>query len=497
MMPTCATLPGVTTVPPSQADDDQNRSASSPGLGAADLAAATGGTLLRESARLVHGAAVDSRLVAPGNLFVALPGERADGHAFLGAAAAAGAAALLVSRAPDAAALDALGDVSVVLVPDTLAGLHAVAAAWRARFAPLLVGVTGSVGKTSTKEAIAAVLGAAMPTLRNEGNLNNEVGLPLTLLRLAPEHRAAVLEMGMYVGGEIALLAGIARPAIGVVTSVAPVHLARAGSIEAIENAKAELVEALPADGWAVLNADDERVRGFAARTRARAITYGFAREADVTAHAVVSHGAAGMSFELVARVPRAVRLPVRIAGLGRHSVANALAAAAVGLLAGLSDEQLAAGLAAARPDTAPHRGALVAAGDLTILDDTYNASPPAMLAALDVLADLPGRHVAVLGEMLELGSAHLEGHRAVGTAAARVVAALVVVGQGAAPIAEAARAAGMPAADVNLVPDRDAAIALLAGLLRPGDAVLVKASRGAALETIVDALRARREAGR
>jgi UDP-N-acetylmuramoyl-tripeptide--D-alanyl-D-alanine ligase len=499
-MPTCATLPGVTTVPPSQADDDPNRSAPSPGLGAADLVAATGGTLLRESARPVRGGAVDSRLIVPGNLFVALPGERVDGHAFLGAAAAAGAAALLVSRAPDAAALDALGDVSVVLVPDPLAGLQAVAAAWRARFNPLVVGVTGSVGKTSTKEAIAAVLGAAMPTLRNEGNLNNEVGLPLTLLRLAPEHRAAVLEMGMYVGGEIALLAGIARPAIGVVTIVAPVHLARAGSIEAIENAKAELVEALPADGWVVLNADDERVRGFAARTRARAVTYGFTREADVTAHDIVSRGAAGMSFELVARAPRAARLAVRIAGLGRHSVANALAAAAVGLLAGLSDEQLLAGLAAARPDTAPHRGALIAAGDLTILDDTYNASPPAMLAALDVLADLPGRRVAVLGEMLELGSAHVEGHRAVGIAAARVAVALVVVGQGAAPIAEAARAAGMPAADVHLVPDRDAAIALLGDLLRPGDAVLVKASRGAALESIVDALRAgraSREAGR
>ena len=237
------------------------------GLAAAELAAITGGRLLAASGRPIRGGAVDSRAVEPGNLFVALPGEQTDGHAFVGAALAAGAAAALVSAAPDPADL-AGRDATVVLVAEPLRALQAVAAAWRTRFDPLVVGITGSIAKTSTKEAVATVLGAAMPTLKNEGNLNNEIGLPLTVLRLRARHRAAVLEMGMYVGGEIADLARIGRPELGIVTAVQPVHLSRIGTIEAIERAKGELVEALPADGVAILNADDERVRRMAARTR-------------------------------------------------------------------------------------------------------------------------------------------------------------------------------------------------------------------------------------
>jgi UDP-N-acetylmuramoyl-tripeptide--D-alanyl-D-alanine ligase len=236
------------------------------GLTADELVAITGGTLLSRSDRPIRGGAVDSRAVEPGNLFVALPGERTDGHAFVGAALAAGAAAALVARTPAAAEL-AGSDATVVLVDEPLRALQAVASAWRRRFDPLVVGITGSIAKTSTKEAVAAVLGAALPTLRNEGNLNNEIGLPLTVLRLRSEHRAAVLEMGMYVGGEIADLARIGRPEIGVVTAVQPVHLSRIGTIEAVEQAKGELVEALPADGVAILNADDERVRRMATRT--------------------------------------------------------------------------------------------------------------------------------------------------------------------------------------------------------------------------------------
>jgi UDP-N-acetylmuramoyl-tripeptide--D-alanyl-D-alanine ligase len=459
-------------------------------LDAAELVAATGGELLRRSERPVRGGAVDSRLVQPGELFVALRGERTDGHRHLAAAVAAGAAALLVSEAPTPAELAALGDVTVVRVPDALAGLHAGAAAWRARFEPLVVGITGSVGKTSTKEATAAVLGAAMPTLRSEGNQNNEIGLPLTLLRLGPEHRAVVLEMGMYVGGEIATLAALGRPSIGVVTAVAPVHLERAGSLDAIEAAKAELVEALPASGTAILNADDARVRGFRGRTAAQTITYGFAPDADVTAAAVEPRGVVGMAFEVVARAPRPARIPVAIGALGRHSVANALAGAAVGLVAGVTDEAIAAGLAAPWGRAAAHRGVLLDVPGLTILDDTYNASPPAMLAALEVLASLPGRPVAVLGEMLELGPLHDDAHGEVGAAAARVVAQLVVVGPGAAAIAGGAAAAGLEPARIHRAADREAAVAILRHLLRPGDAVLVKASRGAALEAIVEALR-------
>jgi len=458
---------------------------------AADLVAATGGTLLRDAGRPIRGGAVDSRVVEPGNLFVALPGDRTDGHHFLAAAVAAGAAAVLVSRPVDDAALRAMGDASIVRVADTLLGLQAIAAAWRARFDPLVVGITGSLAKTSTKDATAAVLAAALPTLKSEGNANNEVGLPLTLLRLGPVHRAAVLEMGMYVGGEIATLARLARPEIGVVTSIAPVHQERAGSLEAIERAKAELVEALPEDGTAVLNADDERVRLFRSRTRASVIRYGFATDADVTADRVVARGLRGMTFDLVARAPQRTRFAVEIAALGRHSVQNALAAAAVGLLAGIPDEAIAAGLATGWASASAHRGAIVEAPGLTILDDTYNASPPAVLAALEVLASLPGRPVAVLGEMLELGDAHAASHRVVGEAAGRGVTELVVVGDGARGIADGAVAAGLAASHVHRVSDRAAAIEILRAILRPGDAVLVKASRGAALESIVDALRA------
>jgi len=483
----CATLPAVTTEPSPRDDGDPSPVAP---LTADELAAVTGGRLLRRSDRPVRGGAVDSRLVVPGCLFVALPGERTDGHRFLGAAIAAGAAALLVTEPPDEAALDLLGDVTVIRVADGLAGLHAVAAAWRARFAPLVVGITGSVAKTSTKDATAAVLGAAMPTLKSEGNQNNEVGLPLTLLALRPQHRAAVLEMGMYVGGEIATLAALGRPSIGVVTAVAPVHLERAGSLEAIADAKAELVEALPSGGTAILNADDARVRTFGTRTTARVVTYGLEPGADVTAAGVVSRGPGGMAFEVVARAPRAARVSVEIGALGRHSVQNALAAAAVGLVAGVPDEAVAAGLAGPWDRASAHRGVLVEAPGLVILDDTYNASPGAVIAALEVLASLPGRPVAVLGEMRELGNLHDRGHREVGAAAAGVAAELVVVGAAAAGIADGAAAAGLEPGRIHRAPDREAAVAVLRTILRPGDAVLVKASRGAALETIVDALR-------
>jgi UDP-N-acetylmuramoyl-tripeptide--D-alanyl-D-alanine ligase len=483
----CATLPTVTSVP--AARDDAEPSPVAP-LTADELAAATGGSFLRRSARPIRGGAVDSRLVTPGCLFVALPGERTDGHRYLAAAAAAGATALLVTKAPAGPELDALGDVSVIRVADALAGLHAAAAAWRARFDPLVVGITGSVAKTSTKDATAAVLAIAMPTLKSEGNQNNEIGLPLTLLRLGPEHRAVVLEMGMYVGGEIATLAALGRPRFGIVTAVAPVHLERAGSLEAIENAKAELVEALPADGVAILNHDDARVRRFASRTAARVLAYGLGQGADVTAEAVESHGAAGMAFDIVARAPRPARFRVAIGALGRHSVQNALAAAAAGLAAGATDEQIAAGLGEPWGLESAHRGALVEAPGLTILDDTYNASPTAVVAALEVLASLPGRPVAVLGEMRELGSLHEAGHREVGAAAARVAAELVVVGAPAAGIAAGAVEAGLDPARIHAVADREAAVEVLRSVLRPGDAVLVKASRGAALETVVDALR-------
>jgi UDP-N-acetylmuramoyl-tripeptide--D-alanyl-D-alanine ligase len=428
---------------------------------------------------------VDSREVVRGNLFVALPGERTDGHRFVDAAIASGAAAVLVSQPLDPAALDG-ADLTVVEVPDTLRAFGAVAADWRARFDPLVVGVTGSIAKTSTKEAIATVLASQMPTLKNEGNKNNEIGLPLTLLRLQPDHRAAVLEMGMYVGGEIADLARMARPEIGVVTAVQPVHLSRIGTIDAVERAKGELVEALPADGVAVLNADDERVRRMGSRTSAEVVTYGFAADAEVRAEEVESAGADGMLFAIVAR---GERRSVKIPTLGRMAVHNALAATAVGLSSGISLELIATALGAGW--SAPHRATLVRAGGVTIVDDSYNASPGSVLAALEVLAGIAGRRIAVLGEMLELGDEHEAGHERVGVAAAAVVDRLVVVGSGASGIARGAREAGLAHEAVVEVEDRDGALAELRDHVRPGDVVLVKASRGIELDVLVDDLQA------
>jgi UDP-N-acetylmuramoyl-tripeptide--D-alanyl-D-alanine ligase len=462
--------------------------AAEPAMAADEVVQLTAGTLLKRSARPIRGGAVDSRAVQPGQLFVALPGERTDGHRFLGEAAAAGAAALVVTTPPAADALEAFGDVTVIQVRDGLRALQAIAAGWRSRFSPLVVGITGSIAKTSTKEAIAAVLSTRRVTLKNEGNLNNEIGLPLTLLRLGPEHEAAVLEMGMYVGGEIADLARLARPSIGVVTAVQGVHLSRIGSLDAIEAAKGELVEALPRDGVAVLNADDERVVRMAARTAARPLTYGFDEHADIRADEIRSAGFDGMRFVLQATVAgRAVRQRVAIPGLGRLSIHNALAGAAVGLATGIDPAAVAAGLA--QGWSAPHRATLRRAGDVRIVDDSYNASPGSVTAALDLLAGLPGRRVAVLGEMLELGSASDEGHATVGSAAAATVDLLVVVGAGAAGIAEGAGTAGLDPARILRVDDRDAALDALRSRLRPGDVVLVKASRGVALDVLVDDL--------
>ncbi|MEO8438257.1 MAG: UDP-N-acetylmuramoyl-tripeptide--D-alanyl-D-alanine ligase [Chloroflexota bacterium] len=456
---------------------------SGPAFTADDLVRLTGGRLIARSERPIRGAAVDSRLVAQGQVFVALPGERTDGHAFLADAIARGAAAVIVTR--PIADPDALGDVTVIRVADPLAALGAIAAGWRRRFDPLVVGVTGSIAKTSTKEAIGAVLARRFTTLRNEGNQNNEVGLPLTLMRLGPEHEAAVLEMGMYVGGEIADLARMARPSIGVVTAVQPVHLSRIGSIEAIEAAKGELLEALPRDGTAILNADDPIVRRMGGRSMAPSRSYGFADDADVGAESVESAGLDGMRFVL--RMDGTKR-PVTIPTLGRLSVHNALAGAAVGGAAGLTIDDIAEGLAAGW--SAPHRVQLVRLRGMTVIDDSYNASPRSVVAALDLLAGLPGRRVAVLGEMLELGDASHEGHRVVGEAAARTVDWMVVVGDGAIGIVEGAVAAGMEPGRIVRAFDAEAALEALLPRRRDGDVVLVKASRGIGLERVVDGLR-------
>ena len=469
--------------------------ADAPAFDSASLAATVAGQVVQPTARPIRGAAVDSRKVEPGNAFFALPGERTDGHRHLTEAAARGAAALVVTVAPAPAELEQLGAAAgragrpaVVAVANGMAALHSAAAAWRARFDPLVVGVTGSIAKTSTKEQVAEVLCERFNVLRNHANENNEIGLPLTLLRLAGEHEAAVLEMGMYVPGDIAMLAALAQPKIGVVTAVRGTHLSRAGSIDAVERGKRELIEALPTGGTAVLNADDARVARMAEALGGgvKVVSYGFAATADVRAAEIESRAEHGMRFRLLTRAGEAW---VESPALGRHSVHNALAGAAVGLAAGL--DLAAVVRALARPHGAPHRTTLLDLGDWRVLDDSYNAAPDSMVAALDLLASLPGRRVAVLGEMLELGDSSVEAHRAVGRHAAQRADLLLAVGPTAAEYALGAGAGGMDPGTVFEVADREAAIATLLELLLPGDVVLLKGSRGAQLDLLLPPLQA------
>jgi UDP-N-acetylmuramoyl-tripeptide--D-alanyl-D-alanine ligase len=449
---------------------------------AASLARAVSGRIVHTgTASPIRGAAVDSRTVERGQIFFALPGERTDGHRFVVDAAQRGAAALVVSQALPGDELERLrqaGDPSVIEVADSGVALQRAAADWRNRFDPLVIGVTGSLAKTSTKEQIAEVLSERWTVLRNRANENNEIGLPLTMLRLAPEHEVAVLEMGMYQAGDIALLAALARPRIGVVTAVRGTHLSRAGSIDAIERGKRELVEALPATGTAVLNADDPRVARMASvlGDDVRVITYGFDETADVLASDVESLGAEGMRFDL--RTDDG-ELEIQMPALGRHSVHNALAAAAVGLAAGMDLQQVARGLA--RVWHVPHRTTLLDMGPITVLDDSYNASPDSMIAALDLLASLPGRKVAILGEMLELGEAAAEEHRRIGGYAAQLADLVLVTGPMATEYADGAHEGR---ALVRAV-ERDQ----IERFLEPGDVILIKGSRGAAMDELLPPL--------
>lgn len=468
---------------------------------AAEAAAVAGGRLRRGSGREeVRRAVVDSREVRAGDLFVAVPGARADGHDYVAAAFARGAAAALVSR-PPAEGAAAAGDAgapagsgpkgALILVDDTVAALGRLAAHHRRRFPVEVVGVTGSVGKTTTKEMIAAVLAPRFRVLKSPGNYNTEIGLPLTLLGLRPEHRVAVLEMGMRGEGQIRHLAALAAPRLGVLTVIAETHVELLGSVEAVARAKRELIEALPPDGVAVLNADDPHQRRMPAATAARVLWYGLGAGAQVTAADVRPQGAAGTAFRLRAPGIAPGEVPVSLPLPGRHHVLDALAAAAAGLALGVSLEEAALGLGAVSlPDK---RSRLIRTGGLTLIDDTYNASPASVKAALATLEEIAGgRRVAVLGDMLELGERAEAGHREVGrAAAARGVDLLVTVGDLSRHVREGALEAGLPAERARHYAGREAAAAWLREALRPGDTVLVKGSRGMRMEEVVEALAA------
>jgi UDP-N-acetylmuramoyl-tripeptide--D-alanyl-D-alanine ligase len=426
-------------------------------------------------------AEADSRRVSPGGLFVAVVGARVDGHDFVGQAVAAGAAAVLAARPVDAPA---------VLVDDTVLGLGRLAHGYLARLGADVVGVTGSSGKTSTKDLLSAVLSAVEPTIAPEGSFNTEVGVPLTVLRADEHTRFLVLEMSARGVGHIAYLCEVAPPRIGVVLNVGAAHLGEFGSRDAIARAKGELVEALPgADdgGVAVLNADDPLVRAMRSRTKARVVTCGVGDDSDVRASELVLDSLARPQFRLHAAGSQA---PVELGVHGAHHVSNALAAAAVALELGVPLDKVAQALGAARPVSRWRMETHERADGDIVVNDAYNANPDSMRAAISALAAMrrnaqDGRCWAVLGQMAELGEESNDAHREVGAAVAKAgVDKLVAVGSAARGIAEGAAAQGFSSSDIFCVSDVEAAVEVLANA-RAGDVVLVKASRAAALERV------------
>jgi len=421
---------------------------------------------------------IDSRTIQPGDLFFAVKGERLDGHDFVEQAFSKGAVAAVVRK-------DHLGRylVNTPLLPvdDTLVALQTLATAVRRLWGKSLIGVTGSTGKTTTKEAIAHVLSSRFRVLKSEGNFNNHFGLPLTLLRLEPEHDAAVIEMGMSHLGEIAALAKIAQPEIGVVTNVAPVHLEFFESIGEIARAKYELIDSLPAGGIALLNADDEYVSQFGRDFHGKVVLYGLRTQADVRAENAKHHGAEGSTFDVVVGGCREkASLPL----VGAHNIYNALAAVAVGIERGLTLSEALGALATLAP--ADKRGEVVKLGNITIINDCYNSNPKALDAMVDALAAMPAkRRIVVAGEMLELGAAGEEMHRSSGRhMAERKIDVLVGVRGLAQSMVDSARESGMRA---EFLATPQEAGEWLARETREGDVVLLKASRGVKLEQALE----------
>ena len=427
---------------------------------------------------IAQGYSIDSRTIQADNLFFAVKGDRLDGHDFVEQALVNGALAAVVRRDE----LPRYGGKSRLLaVDDTLAALQKLAMAVRRLWGKPLVGVTGSAGKTTTKEAIAHLLSARFRVLKSEGNFNNHFGLPLMLLKLEPGHDIAVIEMGMSHAGEIAALAKIAQPAIGVVTNVAPVHLEFFNSIADIARAKYELIESLPSHGTAVLNADDKYVAQFGRDFKGEVVVYGTCATADVRAEDVVPQASGGCSFNLVAG---GCRERVELALVGAHNIHNALAAAAVALERGLAPSEVAAGLASLKP--AEKRGQVLQLGNITVINDCYNSNPKALEAMVETLAGMPAKRcIVVAGEMLELGPAGEEMHRRAGEHIARKKIDLLLGVRGLARhMVEAAQSAGVHA---EFVATSEEAGEWLAHEARDGDVVLLKASRGVKLEKALE----------
>ncbi|QNI37839.1 UDP-N-acetylmuramoyl-tripeptide--D-alanyl-D-alanine ligase [Edaphobacter albus] len=427
------------------------------------------------------GYAIDSRTIGAGELFFAVKGERFDGHDFVASALADGAVAAVVSNGwlvpaevDETKLLRVAADCEDCVLNALQRLAHAVRKDWGGR----VIGVTGSAGKTTTKEAVAQVLSARFHVLKSAGNLNNAFGVPLQLLRLEREHEVAVIEMGMNHAGEIAALAKIAEPNWAVVSNVAPVHIEFfPDGLAGIARAKYELVESLPPDGIAILNADDPNVKEFGRGMGNRAIFYGLSQTAQVRAEKIEVAGIEGVRFEAVVHGERAV---VRLRLLGRHNVLNALAAIAAGVQSGIPLGECAAAIAELHP--ADKRGEILSWHGATLINDSYNSNPRALDAMVDALMAMPAeRHIVIAGEMLELGSESESLHRACGTRMAErgVSKVLGIRGAAAALVGGTVEAGG----DATFLATPEEAGTWMRSNLRAGDAVLLKASRGVRLE--------------
>lgn len=448
---------------------------------AAEAAEWTGGALERGPADTrFSGVSIDSRAVAAGQLFVAITGPNHDAHAYLESAIEAGAAGVMFTKGR--ALPRTPRTYAALAVEDTTRALGRLAAGHRAAFTGPVVAISGSNGKTTTKEMCAAILAQGAPTLRTEGNLNNHYGLPLTLLSRKPEHRRAVVELGMNHRGEIAELAAIARPTVGAVTNVGTAHIEYLGSRETIAAEKGDLLAALPADGVAVVNAEDEFAEALAARAPGRVLRFGRSEGADLRARDSVAETGA-FAFRLIMPDDE---IQVRVAGLGEPTVLNALCAAAAAFAAGAAPAEIAAGLAAYRPLSGRLEQRALPDG-VVLIDDSYNANPQSMEVALRLLAASGGgRRIAVLGDMGELGEAADKAHRELGRLAANLaIDFLVAVGERAELVAEGALSAGMDREHIRTVGSSDAAGPTVRGLARSGDWVLLKGSRAMRMERV------------
>lgn len=458
-----------------------------PTFSAAGLLRATGGVPLRGGADWsCHGISTDTRTLAPGNLFVALAGERFDGHDCLDDAVRKGAAGLIVRS--DRFGKTAPQGPPAIGVPDTLAALGAIARAWRERFPVPLVAITGSSGKTTTKEMLTAIASLSRKVLATTGNLNNQIGLPQTLFGLRPEHELAIVEMGTSSPGEIAKLAAIARPDIGLITNIGPAHLEGLGSLEAVREEKGSLFTAMNGQGTAILNHDDEMIVALAQRWKGNSIRFGLRAGADVTASRIESASLEGARFNLIID---GIGIPVRLSVPGRHNVLNALAAAAAAAALGFDRHEIAEGLARFHP--VPGRMEIRALGNgAFLIIDTYNANPASVLEALRTLQGLrgTGRAVAILGDMLELGERAPELHARVGAQIVETgVETVFLKGDLSRSTAAGATAAGLAGERIAFFDDPRSVIRSLRTQLVKGDWILVKGSRRMKMEEVAEAI--------